>query len=108
MGWPGIFLGYEHRADYLCSGIFLIKNNDIGKRLMRDWMYGAEDFSDQERKFTEILEYTSLRTNTLCAVECFRDTIMYPVYTRLENFNIILRELSDTYGVNFKRTEFHL
>ncbi|KAJ3290624.1 hypothetical protein HDU79_003101 [Rhizoclosmatium sp. JEL0117] len=50
MGWPGIFLGYEHRADYLCSGIFLIKNNDIGKRLMRDWMYGAEDFSDQEKE----------------------------------------------------------
>ncbi|KAJ3063735.1 hypothetical protein HDU99_004715, partial [Rhizoclosmatium hyalinum] len=48
--WPVEVIGVEDKRDYLCSGIFLVKNNRIGKQLIRDWTYGASDLSPDEKE----------------------------------------------------------
>ncbi|ORY48281.1 hypothetical protein BCR33DRAFT_714668 [Rhizoclosmatium globosum] len=56
LGWPGTFLG--NGSYYICSGLFFVRNDDIGRRLIRDWMYGAADFSHEERELHHLAGHT--------------------------------------------------
>ncbi|KAJ3289224.1 hypothetical protein HDU79_004237 [Rhizoclosmatium sp. JEL0117] len=66
LGYPGVFMGRSD--DYICAGLFFVKNNDIGKRLIKDWMFGAPDFTDEERQIhkkagQELFSYEQLVLN---------------------------------------------
>ena len=41
MLYPGTFLDTD--TDYVCAGVFMVKNNDQGMKMMRDWLVGPRD-----------------------------------------------------------------
>ncbi|KAJ3290868.1 hypothetical protein HDU79_002884 [Rhizoclosmatium sp. JEL0117] len=44
---------FTRYIDYICSGVFFVKNNDVGKRLIEDWMFGAKDLDEDEKDIHE-------------------------------------------------------
>ncbi|KAJ3082648.1 hypothetical protein HDU99_002038 [Rhizoclosmatium hyalinum] len=44
---------FTRYIDYICSGVFFVKNNDVGKRLIEDWMFGAKDLDEDEMDIYE-------------------------------------------------------
>ena len=41
VGWPAPVHSYD--KDYSCAGVFFVKNNDEGKMMMNEWIYGPRN-----------------------------------------------------------------
>ncbi len=46
-GFPSVYGG--NKSDFMCAGVYFIRNSDISKQFLRDWIYGPVDSTGKER-----------------------------------------------------------
>lgn len=46
-GYPNVYGG--SKDDFLCAGVYFIRNSPTSKRFLRDWVYGPAGTSEEER-----------------------------------------------------------
>lgn len=71
-GFPNLYGGKEH--DFMCAGVYFIRNCYTSKQFLHDWVHGPVDSSDEERALlAEYAHKFSLEQRVLNAV-------LYPRY----------------------------
>lgn len=46
-GFPNVYGGSQH--DFMCAGVYFIRNSEMSKHFLRDWIHGPEGSSEEER-----------------------------------------------------------
>ena len=54
-GYPNLYGGSND--DFICAGVYFIRNCPTSKRFLRDWVYGPTDASEEERSAIDYHAY---------------------------------------------------
>lgn len=87
-GYPNAYGGKEH--DFMCAGVYFIRNSDTSKQFLRDWVYGPIDSSEEERALMSIYAHEfPLEQHVLNAVlyPRYRDQIHIHSYRDFASIN---------------------
>lgn len=47
-GYPNVYAG--KKDDFMCAGVYFIRNSQLSKQFLRDWVYGPNDMSAEEHE----------------------------------------------------------